>query len=138
MGIATNTITFLPGVIPIVEICFVGPQNKRTLQAAALLINSYLLEKNLKTISLLVDLAHIGHFDLGAINESLFPATLIQYQLVAVFGQKGFVKEAARIIISSAGLFYKDRIMMFDNRENSLSWLIKSAETSNSAVLISH
>ncbi len=108
---------------PYIEVQFQGLQTRKSVQLMELKISEYIKNLNITEILLLVGLSNIGHFDLGAIDESLFPKINTQYEKIGIYGQSGFVKEATKMIVRSAGLFYKDRIKLFDSREDALEWL---------------
>ncbi len=76
----------------------------------------------------MVGLSQIGHFDLGSIDETLFPLVNIQFERVSFYGQTGFVREATKLVVRSAGIFYKDRVQLFDSRDTALNWLLANKE----------
>jgi hypothetical protein len=123
MDLKANIVTFLPGSVPAIEIGYFGPQSRRTMQTTAEHVVIEAQAHSIAKVRMLIDLTHIGHFDTGAVDEALSPKIIINYEKIAIFGQKGFVAETTRIILRSAGFFYRDKLKMFEDRDSALRWL---------------
>lgn len=109
---------------PFIEVLLQGAQTRKSIQTIEVKISECIKELNNTKSLLIVGLSHIGHFDLSAVDETLFPQVNSQFEKVSFYGQVGFVKEATKLVVRSAGLFYKDRIKLFDSRDTALEWLL--------------
>lgn len=109
---------------PFIEVLLQGAQTRRSIQTIEVKISECIKELNNTKTLMMVGLSHIGHFDLSAVDETLFPQVNTQFERVSFYGQTGFVKEATKLVVRSAGLFYKDRIKLFETRDAALEWLL--------------
>jgi hypothetical protein len=118
-----NTVVFLAGPQPVIDLCLHGAQTQTTIQILEIGIAELARVNSLTKIRLLDDLTHVGSFGFSAINETLFPKIISSYEYVAFYGQKGFVREATKLVVRAAVSFYKDKVKMFEDRDSALEWI---------------